>query len=92
MYYSIKFFSENAYLLQKNKENEINSCTFKPEISHKIFSSRRDNENETLEKENRLDQLYNIGKNILKNKKEKPRKDFDIIDEKECSFKPNISK
>ena len=85
-------FSENAYTFEKNKENERNSCTFKPEIFSKKILPKKDNENDSQEKENRLDQMYNIGKNILKNRKDKPRKDFEIIDEKECYFKPDMSK
>ena len=76
--------------MEKNKEDEIKSCTFKPQISNKIFIPRM--ENKSQEKEDRLEQLYNIGKNILKNKKDKPKEDFEIVDEKECYFKPNMSK
>ena len=36
--------------------------------------------------------MYNIGKNILRNKKDKTKKDFENVDEKEYSFKPDISK
>ena len=87
-------------MYQKNKENEIKSCSFKPEISNKIFKSRNDDVSEDAaylkvikkEKENRFEKLYNIGKNILKNKKDKPRQDFENYDEKECYFKPDMSK
>jgi hypothetical protein len=87
-------------LFQKNQENEIKSCSFKPEISNKLFISKNDSNvtrsgaylKKDKDKENRFEKLYNIGKNILKNKKNKTKQEFENYDEKECYFKPDMSK
>lgn len=69
------------------KQEELKDCTFKPKLESS-YVSRRDNKDQ----ENRLEQLYNIGKNLLLNKKANSKDDLEDENLKGCTFKPDLNK
>jgi hypothetical protein len=69
-------------------KKEESECTFKPQIleSYKYDVTEPDSQP-------RYELLYNKGKNILSNKKNKTKVEIDEdVNGKECSFKPNTTK
>lgn len=69
----------------------MKGCTFKPHLEANYVSKQR--QGETInERENRLDHLYNLGKELVSNKKDRNKKDIENEEIKLCSFKPDTSK
>jgi len=77
-------------LLEQKKKDELKECTFKPNIEHHYISKK--NQGENSEKENRLESLYNLGKNLIENKKIKTKEEIEKEELKLCTFKPDITK
>jgi hypothetical protein len=76
-------------LIEQRKKEELKECTFKPNIESNFVSKKMPGN----ERENRFDHLYNLGKELIMNKKDKTKKDLENEERiKFCSFKPNISK
>jgi len=85
---------ENNHLKLKEqyKNKELENCTFKPEINadYPLKDSDQDKTNATGA--SRVDFLYKLGIQIIKNKKDKPIEEFEVEKLKDCTFKPLIDK
>lgn len=83
-------FSINALLLEQKKKEELKDCTFKPNIDHQFISKK--NQRDKYEMVNRFENLYNLGKNLIVNKKFKTKEEIEKEELKLCTFKPDITK
>ena len=87
----MNFYSENALLKEQKKKDELKECTFKPNIDTNFIPRRKDR-NDIIDIGNRYENLYNLGKALIKNKKDKTKIDIENDELKLCSFKPDITK
>lgn len=88
IYKKIKKEKMNEKIREEKEIKELENCTFKPKINNYQF---RDNVI-SLDKQQRLNRLYQKGTETLINKKNKTKDDLDV--EKygaECTFKPIIN-
>ena len=83
--------SEKALLLEQKKKEELKDCTFKPHLEAN-YISKRDQGESAIESESSLDHLYNLGKQMILNKKDRNKKDLEDEEIKLCSFMPDTSK
>ena len=75
-------------MAKKKEEIEnkyYNQCTFKPKIIQIPDA-------DPTTRADRFDQLYKIGTSTNLNRKDKKKEDYEILDEKVLTFKPNIEK
>ena len=81
--------SEKALLVEQRKKVALKECTFKPNIeSSYVLKKMPENE-----PKNRFYYLYNLGKEMIINKRDKTKEDLENEErEKFCSFKPDITK
>ena len=78
-------------MLEQKKKEELKDCTFKPHLESNYVSKLIQGES-INDGENRLDHLYNLGKQLVLNKKNKTKKEIENEEIKFCSFKPDTSK
>jgi len=75
--------------VELRKKEELKDCTFKPNIE----TNYRPKKKPGNERENRFDNLYNLGKEMLMSKKDKTKDEQENEERKKfCSFKPDIAK
>ena len=98
-----KRIAENQKIKEEMQKKEIKECTFKPKINQtypmakkKNKEANEENKNEkNLKKnksKNKFEELYEIGKNKIQAKKNKPREEIELEKQrKECTFQPNIN-
>jgi len=81
--------NNNLKLKEMTFNKELEKCTFKPETNQDY--PLKDTIHADEDSHQRVEYLYKLGIQILKNKKDKTKheKDFEK-DGKECTFKPNI--
>jgi len=80
-------------LLEQKKKDEMKHCTFKPHLEANYVSKRVVQGEEGIDEPvHRLDYLYNLGKQLIANKKNRTKKDLENEEIKLCSFKPYITK
>jgi hypothetical protein len=98
-----KRIAENQKIKEEMQKKEIKECTFKPKINQTYPMAKKrnkeaneENKNEkNLKKnksKNKFEELYEIGKNKIQAKKNKPREEIELERQrKECTFQPNIN-
>ena len=92
-----KRIAENQKKKEELEKNKVKECTFKPKLCSKypFMKKQKKIKKEKDEKNkkniNRLEELYQQGKEKQKSKRNRPKEEIEIEEQgKECTFQPDI--
>ena len=93
-----KRIADNQKIKEELEKKKVQECTFRPKINtsypfmKKIRKNSGDSNNNNYKKGlNRIDELYEKGKQIVQSKRDRTKEEIDIEEQgDECTFQPDI--